>query len=98
MLHTRAHLTGQITALTRLGLTKHANDLAAQVAAAEAASAAPAAAAKAPGLLQRLGGKIPAKAGLGLGALVGAGMLGHQMGQQPQMEVVPSAPIAPMFP
>jgi hypothetical protein len=97
MLHSRAHLTGQITALTRLGLTKHANDLAAQVAAAEAA-AAPAAAAKAPGLLQRLGGKIPAKAGLGLGALVGAGMLGHQMGQQPRMEVVPSAPIAPMFP
>ncbi len=97
MLHERAHNTGRIAALNRLGLTKHANDLAAQIAAAEAA-AAPAAAAKAPGLLQRPGGKIPAKAGLGLGALVGAGMLGHQMGQQPQMEVVPSAPIAPMFP
>lgn len=97
MLHERAHITGKIAALTRLGLTKHANDLAAQIAAAEAV-AAPAAAAKAPGLLQRLGGRIPAKAGLGLGALVGAGMLGHQMGQQPQMEVVPSAPIAPMFP
>ncbi len=97
MLHQRAHLNGRIDALTRLGLTKHANDLVAQLAAAEAPAAA-ATAAKAPGLLQRLGGRIPAKAGLGLGALVGAGMLGHQMGQQPQMEMVPSAPIAPMFP
>lgn len=97
MLHERAHNTGRIAVLTRFGLTKHANDLAAQIAAAEAASA-PAAATKAPGLLQKLRGSMPAKAGLGLGALVGAGMLGHQLGQQPQMEVVPSAPVAPMFP
>ena len=96
-----AHTLGQIEMLRTLGFHKQANDMVAELAAREAAEAAAKsapAAAGAGGLMSRLKGSVPLKAGLGIGGLVAAGMVGHQMGQTPQMEVTPSAPISPMFP
>lgn len=92
------YVHGQICVLRRLGLEKQANDLVAQVAAAEGLPM-PKAPSRLSGLMSKLQGRsLPAKAGLGIGALVGAGMLGRELTQQPRMEVVPSAPIQPLFP
>jgi hypothetical protein len=93
MLKEAALTMGTQAALARLGLTKHA-DLVRAVQAAEAG--VPAVAPRA-SLLSRIKGN-PGKAGLAAGALMGAGYLAHKASQPPQMEVVPSAPVAPMFP
>lgn len=53
---------------------------------------------KAPGWFSKLrNSHVPAKVGLGIGALLGGGMLMHEM-RNPQMQVTPSAPIAPFMP
>ena len=43
------------------------------------------------------GAPMPLKGGLALGGLLAAGLAAHDISQPPQMEVVPSAPLAPLY-
>lgn len=99
-----AYTHGQLAAFERFGvspeiargLAKHA-DLVEQVAAAE--RALPAKAPAAQGWFQKLrNAKVPLGIGLGIGGLVGGGMVLNDLRRTPEMQVTPSAPIAPLMP
>ena len=99
---TQAYMHGQLATLQQLGLRKEAADLVEQLAAAEAGTPLPPAGAPTkgvPGFFSKLRNtKIPLKAGLGAGALVGGGMLLHELNKTPQMDVIPSAPLGHLYP
>jgi len=86
MLREAAHTQGKIAGYSLLGLMKMADEVA--NAAQQVAKTS---------LLQRIKAN-PGKAGLAAGALLGAGYLANKAIEPPSMQVVPSAPIAPMYP
>lgn len=79
------------------GIPAAQGDLVEQLAKAESGKVPPGP--KAPGawFSKLRNSKVPLVGGLGLGTAIGAGLLIHGM-RNPEMEVTPSAPIAPLMP
>ncbi len=105
MLRTASYFQGQSDAFAKLAINARTltDDVRRAITRPRGVNVAPgavgqqAAGAAKPSLLSRIKGN-PGKAGLVAGTLVGGTYLAGKATEPPQMEVVPSAPIAPMFP